>query len=326
MAEHPLTRTVVFDAAVCAAWLLWAGLLITVIVGVLRRVARAVRRGVRLPPLPTPLQATASGLMGATLLHPAHSGPPAPPPAPPAMPAATLLLTPTEPGPSSAPATRSPAPPPPAAGDIRADPPESDGSAASVPTAGGARADGVSLPDRQWVSPVLAAVVAGAATAVWHRRSAAYRPQPPAGARRTDADLAPLPDVVTTIQYRLQAPPDAYDQDDPVICDGGPAPAKLGVPAGGVGLSGPGAADAARGLIAVALLGPPQPSSDAGDAGRHDRSGDPGAGASSCMSPGTLSMPSNGRAGGGGCPQTRAAERLARRPEPGPIHRANARA
>jgi hypothetical protein len=188
------------------------------------------------------MQATASSLLGAALLNPGHSTPAAAPPQPPPPPTATALTDHTH---------ISITPPPGSAQNRTGQQQAGEWS--------GVQARGVSLPAGQWITPVLAAAVASAATAVWQRRRAQYRPRPPAAGPRSDPDLAPLPDLVTMIQDRLQPPPDLYDQDQPhptqpptAVVEG------WGLPAGGVGLTGPGAHAAARALIATALLPTPR--------------------------------------------------------------------
>src|SRR5439155_7925770 len=78
LARRPLTRTTLIDTAAVAGWLLWAALVYAVVVEVLTRARRVVRRlaGLRLPTVPAPLQATASGMLGAAVFgmstgHPA---------------------------------------------------------------------------------------------------------------------------------------------------------------------------------------------------------------------------------------------------------------
>src|SRR5260370_31260484 len=65
----PLTRPVVIDTFAILAWLLWAVLLYTALVAVttrLRRIAHAPSR-LQLPPLPTTMQAAASGVLAAAV-------------------------------------------------------------------------------------------------------------------------------------------------------------------------------------------------------------------------------------------------------------------
>jgi DNA-binding SARP family transcriptional activator len=270
--EQPLTRTTLLDGAAIIGWLLWALLVYAVVVEVLTRARRVVRAaaGLRLPPLPTPLQATASGMLGAAVfgMPTGSAHPPAPPVAPP--PAAALLpaaaddpVVVAEPG--------SPALPPPLTGH---------------PTIGERDPDlrgcGVALPDGGWLTEPTAQAVAAAAAVVWWRRRRDYLPRPPTGSVRDDADLAPLPPVVTTAQdvlHRRERPDD--DPDDtgdtgdaardathrggagpveplpPATAAAGRVGRPIGLgdlPAGGVGLTGTGAYAAARGIAAAVLL------------------------------------------------------------------------
>ena len=238
LAVQPLTRPVIVNAMAVLMWLLWAGYVYALTATAARRMARLVRRGMRLPPLPTPMQATAGGLLGAVLLNPGHPTTVAPAPPTPAV-ATQADHTPTPPT------------PPHTAQDDTSNP--QGGRAVRL------RSGGVSLPDGQWLNPILAATVASAATAVWQRRRAAYRPGPPTVAR-TDPDLAPLPDTITLIQDLLQPPPDLDDPHPPADVPD-PPPAEVtgagwGLPAGGVGMTGPAAHAAARALLTSALLPP----------------------------------------------------------------------
>jgi hypothetical protein len=79
---QPVTRPAIIGTAAVLIWLLWALLVYAVVVEVLVRVRRAVRalRRLRLPPLPTPMQATASGVLGAAVFGlPTGTTAPAPP-------------------------------------------------------------------------------------------------------------------------------------------------------------------------------------------------------------------------------------------------------
>jgi DNA-binding SARP family transcriptional activator len=261
----PLTRTTLLHGAAIIAWLLWALLLYAVMVEILTRARRAVGwlRGMRLPPLPTPMQATASGMLGAAVFGiptgSAHlAAPPAatPPVAAPMAPAGTTL---------SADATNPDRPAVPVAREGHPAVNEPDAAVAER---------GVTLPDGGWVTEQTAHAIASAAALVWWQRRRRYVPRPPTGAVRDDPDLAPLPPTVTAVQdilYRREHPDDAPDLDEDEVDSrqpvGEPTPA-AGVtgepatrtirpgdlPAGGVGLTGPGALAAARGLLTAALL------------------------------------------------------------------------
>ncbi|MFI7437871.1 BTAD domain-containing putative transcriptional regulator [Micromonospora haikouensis] len=97
---------------------------------------------------------------------------------------------------------------------------------------------GVDIPGG-WLPAHTAQQIAAASALVWLRRRRAYQPQPP-GQPRHDSDLTPLPPTVTAVQA---ATPSTTS----------PTPT-LVLPAGGIGLTGPGAADAARGILLTTLL------------------------------------------------------------------------
>ncbi|MFV2104542.1 hypothetical protein [Micromonospora sp. LOL_024] len=107
--------------------------------------------------------------------------------------------------------------------------------------------DGVAVPGG-WLPRDVAEQVTAAAGLVWLRRRRAYRPTRPHRHSQDAQDLAPLPATVAAIQAATgsRPPPPA------------PAPAAglppVGFPPAGVGLTGPGARDAARGLLITALL------------------------------------------------------------------------
>ncbi len=242
---QPLTPDVVIHAAVWLLWLLWAWLVYAVLVEVLRWLTRR-----RLPQLrlPLPLYSTVGGLVGVLLLAVTggsstnHADN-----------AATAMAAPVQPdldahapagGIGEAPAT----------GPIEADGGESgdvaDRSARSV---GG----GVDLPEGGWVSDRLAELAAAAAATVWWQRRRRYLPgQPVPGGRRDDPDLLELPVTVAAIQQAIDQRP------APQVRVEAPLWPWL-LPAGGTGLTGPGATDAVRGLLVAALLA----------AGRHPNPG-----------------------------------------------------
>jgi DNA-binding SARP family transcriptional activator len=255
--DRPLTRTTLLDGAAIIGWLLWALLVYAVVVEILTRARRVVRAAarLRLPALPSPLQATASGMLGAAVfgMPTGSAHPPAPPAAPPPAPAALL----------------------PATADAPVAVAEPDGPAvqpvlAGHPTVGERHPDlrgrGVALPDGGWITDQTAHAIAAAAAVVWWRRRHDYLPRPPTGTDRDDADLAPLPPTVTTAQDVLhgrERPDDGPEDTDDAAHDGGVAPAGdragrpigLGdLPPGGVGLTGTGAYAAARGIVAAVLL------------------------------------------------------------------------
>jgi DNA-binding SARP family transcriptional activator len=273
-AAQPLTRTALLDSAAIIAWLLWAGLVYAVIVEILTRTRRVAGwpRGRQLPPLPTPMQATASGMLGAAVFgmptgtaQPVAAQPVAPaspvqpvaaqPAAAQALPAAADTAGATDPAPSPGQPTADGGHTSPAHADSRP-----------------AQPAGVELPDGGWVTHNTATTIAAAATLVWLQRRRRYLPRPPIGAARDDADLTPLPATVAAVQDGLRrqyvGDDDPDDEDAASVAQAEPAvavAATIGqragaplhlqdLPAGGVGLVGAGAADAARGLLTAVLL------------------------------------------------------------------------
>ncbi len=252
-ATQPLTRAGVIDLFAIAVWLMWAVFVYAVLADLSAWIARLARRGPRLhlPPLPAAVQATANGILGAAVFsagtHPAH--PTIAVPQPPVPAAAADYST----APASPRSTTPAHPPAPVPGDPQ-----------------GSDQHRVMLPDGGWVTQRTAAAVAASAAMLWRQRRLRYLPGPPRGAVRDDPDLTPLPATVTTIQTQLHPPPDqppdpAHHRPptDPSQTDPGPAvlgdtagralrPADL--PTGGVGLTGPAALDAARGVLVAALL------------------------------------------------------------------------
>jgi DNA-binding SARP family transcriptional activator len=133
----------------------------------------------------------------------------------------------------------------------------------------------VSLPGG-WISLPLAVALVAAAAVVWLRRRHRYVPTPLGPSSADDADLRPLPPVVNRVRravreqapelLRPPAPPaptvadfsaaDAEHRPDlPPVGPSGLDLAGLGdrVPVGGLGLVGPGAEAAARGLLVATL-------------------------------------------------------------------------
>lgn len=125
---------------------------------------------------------------------------------------------------------------------------------------------GVDLGDRGWVTAEVAAAVTAAAALAWMHRRRRYRPRPPGPARRNDPDLVPLPRTVAAL-HQSQHTTAEDDMDTATLQTRDAArvttatvgmhagtPLRLAdLPACGVGLIGPGAHSAARGLLAAGL-------------------------------------------------------------------------
>ncbi|MFG1888111.1 hypothetical protein ACGFIR_09610 [Micromonospora sp. NPDC049051] len=228
--SQPLTAQTLAVALTVAAWAVWLMLAATVAVRVAAR-AWVGARWLRRVPLPTPLQATATGLAGAAAFGAgAHTG-------------ATAV------GPQVA--------LPVAAGTLYQ---------STDPDANGVeRLDGVSEVDNAggvvlregWLPWDVAEQVAAAAGLVWLRRRRTYQPHKPRDAR-DDTDLAPLPETVATVQAALAAPTRPAPATGTV--PDGPAGSIASLPSGRIALTGPGALAAARGmLVTAALVGLRQP-------------------------------------------------------------------
>nr|WP_241825680.1 bacterial transcriptional activator domain-containing protein [Micromonospora sp. CB01531] len=221
--EQPLTEQTLAAALTVAAWLVWLVLAYTVTVRALARL-RAGAAWLRRMPLPTPLQATASGMAGAAVLTVSANTATAAPPEP-ALPIAAGTL------------------------DSRNHTAHLDAYRRSD--------DGVAVSGG-WLSREVADQVAAAAALVWLRRRLTYRPRRPGPPAREDPDLAPLPATATAVQAALaDHPPTPQPGDATPDGDGssGAMPALVsGLPAPRVGLTGAGGAAAARGLLVTALL------------------------------------------------------------------------
>ncbi|MFG2064027.1 BTAD domain-containing putative transcriptional regulator [Micromonospora sp. NPDC048871] len=63
---------------------------------------------------------------------------------------------------------------------------------------------GITVGSGSWLDVGLAAAIAAAAALIWALRRRHYQPRPPSPARRGDADLTPLPAVVTRIRRSLR--------------------------------------------------------------------------------------------------------------------------
>jgi hypothetical protein len=160
---QPLTAPTLTAALALTAWLVWLLFAAAVIRDISARTRRA-GRWLRRIPIPAPAQATASGLIGATVLG---------------SPATATAATPTPP-PAAAPASTSHTP---------ADTPQRQPVAHA----------GVRLPDGGWLPGALAHTIVTAATLIWLRHRHAYQPGPPNPHRR-DPDLTPLPPTVQAVQ------------------------------------------------------------------------------------------------------------------------------
>ncbi len=264
---QPLTRPALLATFAVLVWLMWAGLVYALVVEIIIRIRRVAGwlRGRSLPPLPTPMQATASGMLGAAVF-----GVPAGTAHPTAAPVATPpVAAPTQPALSSVEAGT------PDAGVVAAA--AAEPAPVSEPDAALAR-HGVALPDGGWVTDQTAQAIASAAAVVWWQRRRHYRPHRLSGEATgpDDADLVPLPDTVAAVL------PGGQDDDtgdvDTVAAAADPFaahPAVVGhrdgplrlrdLPPGGVGLVGDGAAAAARGILTATLLSgaPWDPAGDA---------------------------------------------------------------
>ncbi|WP_431893237.1 AfsR/SARP family transcriptional regulator [Micromonospora haikouensis] len=199
--SDPLTEETLIAGLVLLAWTLWALLASIALRATAARVVKTVRR-LRRVPLPTPMQATATGMAGAAALW---------------TPATTSTATIDAPTPT------------PTATDHQ---PSTNAQRTAAP--------GVDIPGG-WLPADTAHQIAAASALVWLRRRRAYQPQPP-GHPRDDSDLTALPPTVTAVQ--AATPPATRPT---------PAPT-LALATGGIGLTGPGAADAARGVLLTTLL------------------------------------------------------------------------
>jgi DNA-binding SARP family transcriptional activator len=124
----------------------------------------------------------------------------------------------------------------------------------------------VDLAEHGWVAAPVAAGVAAAAALVWIPRRRRYRPRPPTAAGRDDPDLTAPPPIIAALHQASpipseddmeDLPPDAREAATvtaPTLGIHGPHTLTLGdLPPLGLGLHGPGAHAAARGLLAAAL-------------------------------------------------------------------------
>jgi len=217
---RPLTTETLLVLAAAAGGLLWVILAVAVTIEILARAGRSGRA--QRWRFPRPLQVAVSGLLGAYALTRATT------PAAPDHASQDAPLAPAEDGPDS---------------NI----PHSASSEAT--TAARQDAPGLVLADGSWIPRPLADAITAAATTVWYQRRRDYRPDPHGRTRHLGLD--PLPPTAATVQAIV-------DADDTTSIPIDSRPGRLLHPRelqpGGTGLVGPGALDAARGLIVTLLL------------------------------------------------------------------------
>jgi len=239
---EPLTWPTIVVATAMIGWVFWAVLVYAAAVELASRLGRVLRWLPRLP-IPTPFQGLVTGLFGA---------------------AALTMNTPTSQLGTAVDVglvatVDQPVPAIPGTSPLAGPAPTKDAVRPQV---------GVELPEGGWLAPPLADVVSGAAAFTWFLRRYRYQPRPPSGQPRTDPDLAPMPPTVAAIQtargrtIRAEASLSGDGLGPGLVVIGRRGTASLlagDVPAGGVGLTGPGAWDAGRGLLAAHLLADPAP-------------------------------------------------------------------
>ncbi|GIJ34481.1 hypothetical protein SAMN05216284_114121 [Micromonospora sediminimaris] len=167
--RDPLTEQNLTLMLVVAAWALWAFIAYLVTATTATRLWAGVR-WLRHLPLPTPWQATATGIAGA---------------------AALTITTPTTPT---------------AETDHPAAATGTSNTHHHDDTAHADSADGIAVPGG-WLPRDIADQVTAAAGLIWIRRRRTYRPNPAPQATRADSDLTPLPATVTAIQAATAADP-----------------------------------------------------------------------------------------------------------------------
>ncbi|MEU7961394.1 hypothetical protein [Micromonospora humida] len=209
--QQPLTEETLTAGLAIGAWLIWLLVAYTVAVRIIIRL-RATTAWLRRIPLPTPLQATASGMAGAAVLGVTTNTVTTTPPQPP-QPVATGTAT------------------------FHDDTAPDDHHDQAV------REDGVTVAGG-WLPRDVAEQVTAAAALVWLRRRRDYQPHP---THPDDTDLTPLPPTVTAVQAALA------DTPTPPPSDESAAPFEA-LPAGGIGLTGPGTLPVGRGLLVTAIL------------------------------------------------------------------------
>ncbi|WFE93562.1 hypothetical protein [Micromonospora sp. WMMD987] len=215
--QQPLTEETLTAGLAIGAWLIWLLVAYTVAVRTIVRL-RATTAWLRRVPLPTPLQATASGMAGAAVFGVTTNTVTTTPPQPP-QPTATGTAT------------------------------FHDESTPDDHRDQAVREEGVTVAGG-WLPRNVAEQVTAAAALIWLRRRRDYQPHP---THPDDTDLTPLPPTVTAVQAALADTPPAPPSD------GSTAPFAA-LPAGGVGLTGPGALPVGRGLLVTAILAGRDPS------------------------------------------------------------------
>ncbi|MFY1585415.1 hypothetical protein ACN267_12985 [Micromonospora sp. WMMD734] len=169
--QQPLTEETLTAGLAIGAWLIWLLVAYTVTARIIIRL-RATTAWLRRMPLPTPLQATASGMAGAAVFGITTNTVTTTPPQPP-QPAATGTTT------------------------------FHDDTAPDDQPDQAVRDDGVTVAGG-WLPRDVAEQVTAAAALVWLRRRRDYQPHP---THPDDTDLTPLPTTVTAVQAALADTP-----------------------------------------------------------------------------------------------------------------------
>jgi DNA-binding SARP family transcriptional activator/nucleoid-associated protein YgaU len=144
--------------------------------------------------------------------------------------------------------------------------PRNTARAGNVPATTSVHQDGVDIGEHAWVALDVATAVSAAAALLWIHRRRRYRPQP-VTRRRHDTDLTSLPTTVAALHHaRTPAEDTTMDPRVPDLPEAATVTATaLGahpdhtplrlpdLPTHGVGLTGPGALAASRGILAAVL-------------------------------------------------------------------------
>ncbi|MET7396281.1 BTAD domain-containing putative transcriptional regulator [Dactylosporangium sp. NPDC005572] len=279
--DQPLNAVTAIAAVTATGWLLLIWLLVTVIRGGVAEVRRLRHRTGVHPQghaswLPVPLHAAVTSIAGATVLlvdalnSTAAAPGPLPPPAGtapgpvavPALPAAATTATPPKPAAQ---------PPPAPLGQVGAAPP-SGRAAAPVDHRNDPADQDRGEAGGGWLPAPTRDAIAAATGSLWLRRRSRYQPQTPRRANRRDADPPPVlhlpnldPDTPSDVPPEFDetdhaasvpAPcvPPSYRHGSPVIGVADQHWLHLtDLPPAGLGLIGPGAGDALRGLLITIL-------------------------------------------------------------------------